>query len=45
MRLEHYPEEKLKKEILDIAGKYVDLKKSLKSISKWYIKIKKYEQA
>lgn len=26
MRLEHYPIEKLKKEILDIVGKYVDLK-------------------
>jgi len=27
MRLEYYPEEKLKKEILDIIGKYLDLKK------------------
>lgn len=27
MRLEHYPEEKLKKEILKIAGKHLDLKK------------------
>ena len=27
MRLEHYPEEKLKKEILEIVGKYLDLKK------------------
>lgn len=26
MRLEHYPIEKLKKDILDIVGKYVDLK-------------------
>lgn len=26
MRLEHYPIEKLKKEILNIVGKYVDLK-------------------
>ena len=27
MRLEHYPEEKLKKEILEIVGKYLDLSK------------------
>jgi len=27
MRLEHYPEEKLKKEILEIVGKRLDLKK------------------
>lgn len=27
MKLEFYPEEKLKKEILDIIGKYLDLKK------------------
>jgi uncharacterized protein len=27
MRLEHYPEEKLKKEILEIVGKHLDLKK------------------
>lgn len=26
MRLEHYPEEKLKKEILEIIGKYLDVK-------------------
>lgn len=26
MRLEHYPKEKLKKEILEIVGKYLDLK-------------------
>lgn len=27
MRLEHYPEEKLKKEILDIVGRHLDLNK------------------
>ena len=27
MRLEHYPEEKLKKEILEIAGRHLDLAK------------------
>lgn len=27
MRLEHYPQKKLEKEILEIAGKYLDLKK------------------
>jgi len=27
MRLEFYPEEKLKKEILEIVGKYLDLEK------------------
>lgn len=27
MKIEFYPEEKLKKEILEIAGKYLDLKK------------------
>ena len=27
MRLEYYPEEKLKKEILEIVGKYLDLEK------------------
>ncbi|OGZ78205.1 MAG: hypothetical protein A2528_00080 [Candidatus Staskawiczbacteria bacterium RIFOXYD2_FULL_37_9] len=27
MRLEHYPEEKLKREILEIVDKYLDLKK------------------
>ena len=27
MRLEHYPEEKLKKEIIEIVEKYLDLKK------------------
>ncbi|MEK7658324.1 MAG: nucleotidyltransferase domain-containing protein [Patescibacteria group bacterium] len=27
MRLEHYSQEKLKKEILEIVGKYLDLKK------------------
>ena len=26
MRIEHYPQEKLKKEILEISGKYLDSK-------------------
>jgi septum formation topological specificity factor MinE len=29
MRLEHYSEEKLKKEILEIVGRHLDLKKYL----------------